>query len=85
MLVSIHADSNDPPRAEGALAAKLSPACAFSMVRPRWHDALLVAGILAIILVGVWALWWDDVRRVLHLGPSQGSSIEPAPVSTDRT
>jgi len=55
------------------------------MVRPRWHDALLVAGILAIILVGVWALWWDDVRRVLHLGPSQGSQVDPAPVSSDRT
>jgi hypothetical protein len=39
------------------------------MVRPRWHDALITAAIVALFAVGVWSLWWDDVRAVLHLGP----------------
>lgn len=56
------------------------------MVRPRWHDAVLVAAIAGVLLVGIWALWWDDVRRALHLGPAEGSSaVEPAPAVNDRT
>jgi len=47
------------------------------MVRPRWHDALIVSAIVALLAVGVWALWWDDVRGLLNLGPSEGSSAEP--------
>jgi len=48
------------------------------MVRPRWHDALIVSAIVGLLAVGIWALWWDDVRAVLNLGPEQGSSSEPA-------
>jgi hypothetical protein len=47
------------------------------MVRPRWHDALIVCAIVALVAVGVWALWWEDVRGLLHLGPDEGSSVEP--------
>ncbi|NVB79314.1 MAG: hypothetical protein HOV81_13040 [Kofleriaceae bacterium] len=43
------------------------------MVRPRWHDALIVSAIVALLAVGVWALWWDDVRGLLHLGPDRGT------------
>ena len=32
------------------------------MVRPRWHDTLIVVAIVGLLAVGVWALWWDDVR-----------------------
>jgi len=46
------------------------------MRSPRWHDALIVGAIVALLAVGVWALWWDDVRRALHLGPGEGSSVE---------
>jgi hypothetical protein len=55
------------------------------MVRSRWHDALLVTAIVALLVVGVWALWWGDVRRALHLGPGEGSSVAPAPAATDQT
>jgi hypothetical protein len=47
------------------------------MVRPRWHDALIISAIVGLLAVGVWALWWDDVRSLLHLGPAEGSSGEP--------
>lgn len=48
------------------------------MVRPRWHDALIVSAIIGLLAVGIWALWWDDVRGALNLGPEQGSSSEPS-------
>ena len=53
------------------------------MVRPRWHDALIVSAIVGLLAVGVWALWWDDVRAILKLGPS--TTEEPAPVSPGQT
>jgi hypothetical protein len=53
------------------------------MVRPRWHDAVLVAAVLGLLVVGVWSLWWDDVRVILHLGP--GSADAPAPVARGQT
>jgi hypothetical protein len=40
------------------------------MVRPRWHDVLIVTAIVSLLVVGVMALWWDDVRGYLHLGPA---------------
>jgi hypothetical protein len=50
------------------------------MVRPRWHGALVVVALVALLAAGVWALWWDDVRHWLHLGPAEGSAaIQPAP------
>lgn len=33
------------------------------MVRPRWPDVVIVVGIVALLGAGVWALWWDDLRR----------------------
>jgi hypothetical protein len=53
------------------------------MVRPRWHDALLVAAIAGLLAIGVWSLWWDDVRTVLHLGPEGGDA--PPPVAQGQT
>jgi hypothetical protein len=47
------------------------------MGRPRWHDAAIVGAIVALLAVGVWALWWDDVRSWIS-GPNAGSSSEPA-------
>jgi len=35
------------------------------MLRRRWHDALVVVGILGLLAAGVWALWWGDLRSVL--------------------
>ena len=55
------------------------------MGRPRWHDAVIVGAIAALVAVGVWALWWDDVRRILDLGPDRGSAVEPAPVTNGQT
>jgi len=53
------------------------------MVRPRWHDALIVSAIVGLLVVGVWSLWWDDVRSVLRLGP--GSADVPAPIAQGQT
>jgi hypothetical protein len=52
------------------------------MVRPRWHDAVIVAAILGLLAAGIWALWWDDVRHWLHPGPAQGSAVEPTTPQT---
>ena len=53
------------------------------MVRPRWHDALIVTAIAGLLVVGVWALWWDDVRAFLNLGP--GPDEQGAPISPGQT
>lgn len=53
------------------------------MVRPRWHDALLISAILGILVIGIWSLWWDDVRSILHLGP--GSADPAAPIAQGQT
>jgi len=60
------------------------------MVRPRWHDALIVVAILGVLVVGVWALWWDDVRAVLGLpseaaGKGSGAAPAPAPSTAGQT
>ena len=47
------------------------------MVRPRWHDALIVTALVGLLAVGVWALWWDDVRGFLNLGPSNTEDNTP--------
>jgi hypothetical protein len=54
------------------------------MVRPRWHDALIVTAIVGLLAMGVWALWWDDVRVLLKLGPDQPASGS-VPVETGKT
>ena len=55
------------------------------MVRPRWHDALIVTAILGLLAVGVWALWWDDVRGWLNGGPGKGSATESVPTAPGQT
>jgi hypothetical protein len=57
------------------------------MVRPRWHDVAIVGAILALFVVGVLALWWDDVRGYLPGGsPAKGSAAGPnEPLSLPRT
>jgi hypothetical protein len=55
------------------------------MVRPRWHDALIVCAIVALFVVGVWALWWEDVRILLHLGPDEGASPAAAAPANPQT
>jgi hypothetical protein len=56
------------------------------MVRPRWHDALIVSAIVVLLAAGVWSLWWDDVRSVLHLDSgSPGAEDAPAPLAQGRT
>ena len=39
----------------------------------------IVGAIVGLLGLGVWALRWGDVRRLLHLGPAQGSAGESAP------
>jgi hypothetical protein len=53
------------------------------MSRPRWHDAVLVAAIVGLLVAGIWSLWGDEVRSVLHLGP--GSADAVAPIAQDQT
>jgi hypothetical protein len=53
------------------------------MVRPRWHDAVLVVAIVGLLVAGIWSLWWDEVRSVLHLGP--GSADVVAPIAQGQT
>ncbi|MEJ7600923.1 MAG: hypothetical protein WKG01_23660 [Kofleriaceae bacterium] len=53
------------------------------MVRPRWHDVLIITGIVVLLSAGIMALWADDVRDLLHLGPGRGAgSGTPLPSET---
>jgi hypothetical protein len=54
------------------------------MVRPRWHDALIVAAITGLLAMGIWALWWEDVRALLKLGPEPGPAGS-VPAETGKT
>ena len=47
------------------------------MVRPRWHDAVIAAAIAGVLVVGVWSMWWEDVRVLFHLSPDEPAD-EPA-------
>jgi hypothetical protein len=56
------------------------------MVRPRWHDAMIVSAIVGLLAVGVWALWWDDVRAALGWSPKDEAPITaPVPASNSQT
>lgn len=55
------------------------------MMRPRWHDVLIVSAIVAVLSVGVWALWWDDVRVALGIQPKAGSGDTTTPVKPGQT
>jgi hypothetical protein len=46
-------------------------------MRPRWHDWVIVLGIVAIAATGVVAIWGDDLRR-LWRGEGKGEqAAEP--------
>jgi len=51
------------------------------MVRPRWHDIVIVTAIVGVALAGAWALWWDDVRSAVHTKPA----VTGAPGSASTT
>jgi hypothetical protein len=70
--------------ASGLMVAETVHATVPFMVRPRWHDALIVAGIVGLLAMGVWALWWDDVRGLLKLGPERGPAVA-VPAETGKT
>jgi hypothetical protein len=53
------------------------------MHRPRWHDVAIIVAMLALVATGVWALWWDDVRGVLHLKPVVEPAGSAAPPSNE--
>jgi hypothetical protein len=56
------------------------------MVRPRWHDALIVSAIVGLLAVGVWALWWDDVRAAFGVGPrEEAPQTAPIPTANSQT
>jgi hypothetical protein len=46
---------------------------------------MIVVAIVGLLAVGVWALWWDDVRAALNLGPGDGSSVDPVPTASGQT
>jgi uncharacterized membrane protein len=55
------------------------------MVRPRWHDALIVSAIVALLGLGVWALWWEDVRDLLGLDPAEEVFPKPPAPANPQT
>lgn len=56
------------------------------MLRPRWHDAMMVSAIVGLLAVGVWALWWDDVRGALGIGPKEEPPMTaPVPTANSQT
>jgi hypothetical protein len=55
------------------------------MQRPRWHDAVIVAAIVALLVVGVWALWVDDLRAWLHPSPADRGPLAPVPSAAGQT
>lgn len=55
------------------------------MTRPRWHDVLIIAAIAGVLVVGVWALWWGDVRTALGWDDGSGSVKDPVPASSGQT
>jgi hypothetical protein len=46
------------------------------MVRRRWPDIVIVVGILGLVLGGILALWWPDIRDRLH---PRTPAVEQAP------
>ena len=56
-----------------------------SVRRPRWHDALIVLGIVALGTAGAWVLWGDEVRAALHLAPVDEPTPDPVPRTSGQT
>jgi hypothetical protein len=54
------------------------------MVRPRWHDALIISAIVAFLAVGVVVLWWGDVKNLLGIHSETGSAEGPTPITPNR-
>ena len=50
------------------------------MVRPRWHDALIIIATVVVLSFGAAALWWGDMWGYLGSDGS-GSEQAPAPVA----
>jgi hypothetical protein len=46
---------------------------------------MIVSAIVGLLAVGAWALWWDDVRSLLNLGPGEGRSIEQVQTPAGQT
>lgn len=55
------------------------------MRRPRWHDLLITLAFLGVAAVGVWALWWDDLRVALDLAPDKPAPTDPVPATSGQT
>ena len=49
------------------------------MRRPRWHDVVIVVAIVNLLAVGVWALWWDDVRGLWAPPKDQTGEVTVVP------
>lgn len=65
-------------------------AIARAVRRPRWHDVAIAAAIAALLGLGVWALWWDEVRGALGIPADTGEDPDQrppiaAPVAGGRT
>jgi hypothetical protein len=54
------------------------------MGRPRWHDVLIIGAITGLLAVGVWALWWEDVRAALGIDPP-AQVTDPVPAAIPRS
>lgn len=52
----------------------------------RWHDWVIVLGVLALTVTGVWTLWGQDLRRLFkpdepaaETAPAPAEAATPAP------
>jgi hypothetical protein len=54
------------------------PCYALFMVRPRWHDAVIVLALLALTAVGIAAIWGDSIAELFGSEPAAEQSTEPA-------
>ena len=48
----------------------------------RWHDLVIVAGVLAVAAVGVWALWWNELHDWIYPGGAKKPPAIVAPPSS---
>ena len=49
------------------------------MRRPRWPDAVLVLGVVALLALGVWALWGQDLRDWFAPGERKAAPTSSPP------
>jgi len=55
------------------------------MTRPRWHDVVIVVAISSLLVAGLWALWWDDVRHALFGTDKKPPATEPSIPANNQT